>query len=84
MTSEVAETAAIGTGLGQVDRAIYDLEHGWPEAALDAVGRLQGILHRAVRKATPHPDAAAPITSEGTVPIFGPSSERTHVPEDRS
>lgn len=41
---------AIGSdlGLAQVldllDRAVYDLEQGWPEAALDALGRARRVM----------------------------------------
>ena len=30
--------------LGLIERARYDLRHGWPEAALDALGRARRLL----------------------------------------
>lgn len=67
------ETVA-GAALVQVDRAIYDLEQGWPEAALDALGRARGILHKA---------SGMPICGESTAPR-GSSPEFLHPPYARA
>ena len=34
----------IAETLELLDRAIYDLEHGWPEAATDAIGRARRLI----------------------------------------
>lgn len=75
MTCETVAAAA----LVQVDRAIYDLEQGWPEAALDALGRARGILRNA---------SGMPICGELNVPR-GSSPEfldtgHTRVREERA
>lgn len=66
--------AVVAAALVQVDRAIYDLEQGSPEAALDALGRARGILRKA---------SGMPICGESTVPR-GSSPEFLHPPNARA
>ncbi len=72
MNSE--RSAAIAEARELLDRAACDLEHGWPEAALDAIGRAHRVLRQpwVAQDTGEIPRDAAPLELNSTTHPMGP------------